>query len=520
MKILYFLAHPNSIGGAMKVLMKQASIMQQNGYEVLIVIQNNSQNFHIPEYDYLCDINHLKHVSAQYPIATCIENIDICGSMEAYESIKNIVKEFQPDLIHSMQLNITVEYIARELGIPHLMNIYPISDGMFRIKWMDVFPQYQSGDSDFYCRQWREGLGIESRCIRVPYKCNKTDKDSLSDLLTDRMEIINIASFGYHKRQLEIIRFIEKCKNKGFRVHISFLGANKGKYADKCRKYVESHGLNNEVTFEGQVIGIEKYLRKSDLMVHASICESYPGVIVEAMGNCVPVIATPVAGVPELLEDCVNGFLAKGYLADDLYEAFERYIEFKNENRIESIVDRAYDTYLNNHTYEVTFKKLDEYYRYILTNHVKNNNRFAEIRDSFECILQFGKEICIDSYSERTKSFLWYLYHIKKLVDERQYHKAVIWGAGELCTTAIEFCKILSLQIIGIMDKYKNGEKDGIVISKPSGDMINKADVVFLAIADIEACEENSLFIEETGKIRNSNYFLISNNPCIQLSVS
>jgi hypothetical protein len=70
------------------------------------------------------------------------------------------------------------------------------------------------------------------------------------------------------------------------------------------------------------------------------------------------------------------------------------------------------------------------------------------------------------------------------------------------------------------MDKYKNGEKDGIVISKPSGDMINKADVVFLAIADIEACEENSLFIEETGKIRNSNYFLISNNPCIQLSVS
>jgi glycosyltransferase involved in cell wall biosynthesis len=106
-------------------------------------------------------------------------------------------------------------------------------------------------------------------------------------------------------------------------VHITLLGANKNTYTDMCKEYVESHGLSNEVTFEGFDLDVEKYLGKSDLMIHASTCRSYPVVIIEAMGNRVPVIATPVAGVPELLEDCVNGFLAKGYYADDLYEAFE-----------------------------------------------------------------------------------------------------------------------------------------------------------------------------------------------------
>jgi hypothetical protein len=229
------------------------------------------------------------------------------------------------------------------------------------------------------------------------------------------------------------------------------------------------------------------------------------------------VLATPVAGVPELLVDGVNGFLTKGYSADDLYESFERFLAVRNEERMGDIINHAYDTYLANHTYEATFHKLDEYYRSILKNSVKNENRFVKIKNSFLRVLQFGKDIHIDSYSKETESLLWFIYHIKQIVDEKQYRTAAIWGAGKFGSVAIEFCKILSLQIIGIMDSFKTGEKEGFIISQPSGDMIKKADVVFLAMADTDACEENSLFIENMGKIRNESYFLVSNNPCIQI---
>ena len=116
MKVLYFLAHPESMGGAITVLMKQASIMQKHGYQVLVVIQNDKENNHIPEYEYMCELYCLESISAQYPIATCIEQLDICGCMNAYENVNSIVKDFMPDLIHSIQLNITVEYVARKLA--------------------------------------------------------------------------------------------------------------------------------------------------------------------------------------------------------------------------------------------------------------------------------------------------------------------------------------------------------------------------------------------------------------------
>jgi N-acetyl-gamma-glutamylphosphate reductase len=82
---------------------------------------------------------------------------------------------------------------------------------------------------------------------------------------------------------------------------------------------------------------------------------------------------------------------------------------------------------------------------------------------------------------------------------------------------AIEICKVLSLQLTAIMDTFQTGEKVGIEISRPSTEIINQVDIVFLAMRDHNACEINSQFIEKSGKIRNSNYFLILNNPCIQV---
>ena len=51
-------------------------------------------------------------------------------------------------------------------------------------------------------------------------------------------------------------------------------------------------------------------LSKSDLFVLASFAEGVPVVLMEAMASARPVIATRVAGVSELVEDGVSGFLA------------------------------------------------------------------------------------------------------------------------------------------------------------------------------------------------------------------
>lgn len=143
MKILYFLDFPHAIGGACKTLLKQAHIMSQRRHEITIVIPNDTDGSHVCEYDVLCrTVYGLHAVAAKFSVATCMETIDILYSIECYEEVYELIEKNRPNLICSTQINVTVEMVARELQIPHLMNIYQEDKDAFRISWLNVYPHY------------------------------------------------------------------------------------------------------------------------------------------------------------------------------------------------------------------------------------------------------------------------------------------------------------------------------------------------------------------------------------------
>jgi glycosyltransferase involved in cell wall biosynthesis len=67
-----------------------------------------------------------------------------------------------------------------------------------------------------------------------------------------------------------------------------------------------------------------RILGELDLLVVPSTGENYPFVIREALWAGVPVLATRIAGVPEIIEDGKNGFLVEPGEPDALLEIFER----------------------------------------------------------------------------------------------------------------------------------------------------------------------------------------------------
>ena len=50
-------------------------------------------------------------------------------------------------------------------------------------------------------------------------------------------------------------------------------------------------------------------MRQAALFVRPSSLEGMPLTVLEAMASALPVVATPVGGTPELLEDGVHGYL-------------------------------------------------------------------------------------------------------------------------------------------------------------------------------------------------------------------
>lgn len=73
-------------------------------------------------------------------------------------------------------------------------------------------------------------------------------------------------------------------------------------YVDECFELVKELGLVEKVKFTGAV-NIADYLKISDVLVLPSVSEGQPFVVLEAMASGVPVVATRVGGVPELVDE-------------------------------------------------------------------------------------------------------------------------------------------------------------------------------------------------------------------------
>lgn len=70
--------------------------------------------------------------------------------------------------------------------------------------------------------------------------------------------------------------------------------------------------------------GVAGLLMCLDLLVLPTEQEGLPNVIIEAMAEGVPVLATPVGGIPDLIRDCETGFLMADNRVDTIAEALAR----------------------------------------------------------------------------------------------------------------------------------------------------------------------------------------------------
>jgi len=90
-------------------------------------------------------------------------------------------------------------------------------------------------------------------------------------------------------------------------VELEFVGD--GPELDCLCRLVENSGLKERVKFYGQQSDVASILKQWDLFVLPSLLEAVPISILEAMSCGIPVIATDVGGVAEIIEDNRTGII-------------------------------------------------------------------------------------------------------------------------------------------------------------------------------------------------------------------
>ncbi len=97
---------------------------------------------------------------------------------------------------------------------------------------------------------------------------------------------------------------------------------------DRLQRHAHSLGISDRVTFVGSRSQAEvaDHLSGSDIFVLPSFAEGVPVVLMEALGAGLPVVASVVGGVVELVAEDINGFLVSPANVEQLADRLEQLI--------------------------------------------------------------------------------------------------------------------------------------------------------------------------------------------------
>jgi len=138
----------------------------------------------------------------------------------------------------------------------------------------------------------------------------------------DVKSILFIGNLIKTKGVYELITAAEKFACRAEKCHFHFLGNGPERAA--LENIVLQKGLQDIVTFHGVInhADVATFIQKSHLLVLPSYQEGVPNVIMEAFACGVPVVATKVGGIPEVLTQ-QNGVLLDSYAEQDIVVGIE-----------------------------------------------------------------------------------------------------------------------------------------------------------------------------------------------------
>ena len=138
------------------------------------------------------------------------------------------------------------------------------------------------------------------------------------------LRILNVGRLVSVKGQAVLLEAIALVRQRGLDVAVTIVGD--GPLHDSLRDAARDLGVEDSVEFTGSVgqDDIAAHYRNADLFCLPSLREGVPVVLMEAMASGVPVIASRIMGIPELVEHDVTGLLVPPGRADALAEAIAR----------------------------------------------------------------------------------------------------------------------------------------------------------------------------------------------------
>ena len=289
---------PSRVSGAERYLLSLSSKLLSNGCELSVIVEKDQRL-----------LDYIPGSISQYAI-----NIEGKGNVFGYQRLKRLVKELNPDVIHC---HLTTAswfggFIGESLGIPVVSHVHAInpawpykrSTRIIAVSQAVARDLERKGIPDSIISSVLNGIDIRDRKERnITHITHLKKKWRIPEA---NLVLSLVAHFSEKKGHKVLLDAFSRLNLD----NVTLMLCGEGKLKDKSVKYCERLGIRDRVVFTGYLNNIYEALDIADILILPSIQgEGLPLSILEALSQGIPVVASDISGVGEVIKDGETGFL-------------------------------------------------------------------------------------------------------------------------------------------------------------------------------------------------------------------
>ncbi|HEY7545873.1 MAG TPA: glycosyltransferase family 4 protein [Blastocatellia bacterium] len=290
------------------------------------------------------------------------------------ERLREVVASRAPDIIQSH--NVKSHFLVRWSGIARARPWIAFHHGYTTTDWkmrlynqLDRWSLKRADRIITVSRAFARQIARIAREDRITVLHNSINIDSFSPISPEEIQALR-ANLGIAEDERVLLAVGRMSREKGHadlisafasivKAHprVKLIIAGDGLERKRLEQQAASSGLGNRVLFTGRISDASAYYSMADVFALPSHSEGSPNVLLEAMAAGVPVVATRVGGVPEIVTDEENALLvaardeqamagaiarlfADGELSQRLAAAArERVRDYSPEARLQSLLE-------------------------------------------------------------------------------------------------------------------------------------------------------------------------------------
>jgi glycosyltransferase involved in cell wall biosynthesis len=182
---------------------------------------------------------------------------------------------------------------------------------------------------------------------------------------TEKKVALIVGRLSPEKDHQTLLEAIAELRNRGVEdTHLVVVGDGPERAA--IESSVTRLGLSDQVTLTGQTDSAEPYYGIADVCVLSSLSEGSPNALLEAMAARVPVVATAVGGIPEIVSHSESALLIQPRDRAAMSQAIGQLLT--DEGMARRLAAAASQRVLERHTPESRLNQLMEIYSSVLEN--------------------------------------------------------------------------------------------------------------------------------------------------------